>query len=338
MLNNRNPRCLFIHDFKDITSVENLLLAWKEFLKGKRKRKDVQEFQYSLMDNLVELSRELRTGEYRHGGYYPFKINDPKPRDIHKALVRDRLVHHLVYSFLYPFYDRLFIADSFSCRDFKGTHKAMERFKYFSRKITRNYTQAGWVLKCDIRKFFASIDHQSLKEILKSRIKDPEMIGLLSNIIDSFHSTKEGVGLPLGNLTSQLLVNIYMNEFDQYVKHSLKVKYYIRYADDFVLMNESKEALESWLPMIEEFLKTRLKLSLHPDKVYTKTLSSGIDFLGWVHFPHHRVIRTTTKRRMIKNLSNTGAPATVASYKGLLKHGNAHRLSTKYLQNDNLII
>ncbi|HCY18108.1 TPA: hypothetical protein DHT42_02855 [Candidatus Nomurabacteria bacterium] len=133
--------------------------------------------------------------------------------------------------------------------------------------------------------------------------------------------------MPLGNLTSQLLVNVYMNEFDQFVKHKLRVKYYIRYADDFVVLSDSKNYLENLLPKINDFLNESLKLSLHPDKVFIKTIASGVDFLGWVHFPKHRVLRTTTKRRMLKKLKDNPKNETLQSYLGLLKHGNAYKLS-----------
>lgn len=197
----------------------------------------------------------------------------------------------------------------------------------FSDKVSKNNTRTVWILKCDIRKFFASIDHGVLTEIIKEHISDQDIISLLSEIIGSFHSTEEGVGLPLGNLTSQIFVNIYMNEFDQFVKHKLKEKYYIRYADDFVFLFDDKKWLESILPKISAFLGERLKLSLHPDKVFIKTLASGIDFLGWVHFPNHRVLRTATKRRMFKRLEEGGGKIeTVQSYLGLLKHGNARKL------------
>lgn len=156
----------------------------------------------------------------------------------------------------------------------------------------------------------------------------------MGEIIDSF-STKNfhGVGLPLGNLTSQLLVNVYMNEFDQFVKHKLKAKYYIRYADDFVILNHDKSALKNQLPQISGFLENHLKLFLNPDKVFIKTLASGVDFLGWINFPHHRVLRSASKRRMFKKLKYNYSGETIASYLGLLKHGNAYKL-TKILRNN----
>ncbi len=241
---------------------------------GKKKRKDAQEFERDLMANIIKLHNDLAVMSYRHDGYEAFNMSDPKPRNIHKASIRDRVLHRALYRILYPFFDRTFISDSYSCRDDK-------------------------------------------------------ILSLISVIVDSF-SVRAGTGLPLGNLTSQLFVNIYMNEFDQFVKHKLKTKYYIRYADDFVILSRDKSWLEELLFRVGDFLEERLKLSLHPDKVFIKTLSSGVDFLGWVHFPDHRVLRTATKRRMIRNIEiKNGNEATVQSYRGLLKHGNTHKIAQK---------
>jgi len=183
-----------------------------------------------------------------------------------------------------------------------------------------------YVLKCDIKKFFASINHKILIKILKRHIEDTDIIWLIDEIISSFYSTRPGVGLPLGNLTSQLFVNVYMNEFDQFVKHELKIKYYIRYADDFVVLSDDKKWLEKQIFVIQGFLFKELKLELHPDKVSIKTLASGVDFLGWVNFPYHRVLRTTTKRRMLRRIVKSLAPETLNSYLGLLRHGNTGKL------------
>ncbi len=203
----------------------------------------------------------------------------------------------------------------------------MNRFRRFIWKVSKNNTKQCFVLKCDIRKFFASIDHYILIKILKNNISDTDTIWLLNQIISSFSSIGEGKGLPLGNLTSQLLVNIYMNEFDKYIKHKLKIKYYIRYADDFVILSDNKLYLDSLIQIISTFLQNRLELSLHPDKVFIKTIYSGIDFLGWVHFYDHRILRTSTKKRMFKNLKDNLKPGTTASYIGILRHGNTHKLN-----------
>lgn len=279
------------------------------------------------MGNIISLHTELKEKRYAHSAYYAFNISDPKPRSIHKVIVKDRLVHHALYRVLYPFFDRTFIADSYSCRKNKGTHKAMERFRAMSNKVSKNNTKTVWVLKCDIRKFFASIDHEILMSILESYIHDKDILHLLGGIIKSFNSTREGVGLPLGNLTSHLLVNVYMNKFDQFVKHKIRAKYYARYADDFVFLSEDKTWLENILVEIGLFLNQHLKLTLHPDKVFIKTLDSGVDFLGWVHFSHHRVLRTATKKRMMRKIKKkNGKEETMQSYMSMLKHGNGYTL------------
>ena len=298
---------------------------------------DAQEFQMRLMEHILALHRDLRNHIYRHGPYQHFKISDPKPRDIHKASVRDRLLHHALYRKLYPFFDRTFIADSFSCRLGKGTHRAMNRFRTFARQASLNHTRTCFVLKCDIKKFFASIDHGVLLSILNKHISDEDILELLQSIVGSFHSphSKSWIpafagmtglkGLPLGNLTSQLLVNIYLNEFDQFVKHKLKAKYYIRYADDFIILNRDKNTLEVIVRYIELFLRYRLRLTLHPKKVFIETFASGVDFLGWIHFPNHRVLRTSTKRRMFRRANEYN----LTSYFGLCKHGDTFKIQEK---------
>ncbi len=315
------------HTYDDIISIDNLLDAWKEFIKGKQKKKDVQAFEYNLIENISTLRSELVSGTYRHGPYTHFKISDPKPRDIHKASVRDRLVHHAIYRVLYPFFDRRFINDSYSCRIEKGAHRAMNTFRRYAHRASENHEKTLWVLKCDIRKFFASIDQDILLAILRKHLSDSSTVNLLRNVIDSFHSTAVGKGLPLGNLTSQLLVNIYMNEFDQFAKHTLKVRHYIRYSDDFVILSKDKEWLIKTLPYMVVFLRDRLKLEMHPNKVSISTFGSGVDFLGWGHFVDHRVLRTSTKRRMLKALRGNPSEATIMSYRGMLSHGNAYKLS-----------
>lgn len=323
----------------------------------KNRKDDVAEFTVKLSSNISDLYRDLLYSNYAHGLYESFIINNPKMRIIHKATVRDRLLHHSIYRILYPIFDRRFIFDSYSCRDFKGTHKALNRFRQFARKVSKNHRRTCWVLKCDVRKCFASIDHEVLMRVLRRHIADEATLELLWKVINSFHSEKTGSvggvgglgkGLPLGNLTSQLLVNIYLNELDQFVKHGLKQRYYIRYADDFIIMHEDRDTLTDILPKIRDFLRYELKLELHPNKVSIETVSSGIDFLGWVHFSKYRVLRTTTKKRMFRNLlvkkvvmdgedggdgdEKSGKyEATINSYLGMLSHGNGYKLERAIL-------
>lgn len=335
----------FCGNYDEIISVENLLLAWKEFVCGKKNKKDVQEFSLKLMDNIFSLHLELSNHTWKHGGYQAFKINDPKPRDIHKAKVKDRLLHHAIYRKLYPFFDKTFTHDSYSCRNNKGTHKAIDKFRKYFYKVSQNNTKTCWVLKCDIKKFFANIDHKILIKILQEYIPDENIMQLLENVIGSFTSFgtschlllvkekgKTSAGLPLGNLTSQLFVNVYMNKFDQFVKHEMKIKYYIRYADDFVILSENKKELENYIDSIKNFLENQLKLELHPNKISIETFSSGVDFLGMINFPHHKILRTKTKRRMLKKISKKREELkdkiisqkyfeqSLQSYLGMLKH------------------
>jgi RNA-directed DNA polymerase len=318
------PEITSIPAFEEIFSIENLFRAWEEFKKGKKHKKDVADFSLRLVANLVALRKELLAGQYKHGGYTHFKINDPKPRDIHKASVRDRVVHHALYAALYPHFDRRFIHDSYSCRIGKGTHLAIRRFEDFARKESYIYAKPVWVLKCDIRKCFASVTHDILQSLLFSSVSDVRLRSVLLSIIGSFSP-----GIPLGNLTSQLFVNVYLHELDLYAKHRIRAGKYIRYADDFVIISPDRKELVSAAFRIREFLQTRLLCDLHPQKVSISRLSSGIDFLGWVHFPRYRVLRPATRRRMMRNLKTHISPSSVESYLGLLAHGNGRKLAGK---------
>jgi retron-type reverse transcriptase len=320
-------KIFFTHTFEELISMNNLLDAWGEFAVGKRGRADVQEFELHVMDHLLELHKELEEKTYRHSKYESFVIVDPKRRVIHKASVRDRVLHHTLYRMLYPYFDRTFASDSFSCRDGKGMHKAIDRFRVFAGKVSQNHTRTCWVLKCDIRQFFGSIDHRILMRIFKQNIPDEDILWLLEKIIESFETeNRRNAGLPLGNLTSQLFSNVYMNHFDQFVKHKLKIKYFVRYADDFVFLSRDKSFLKSLIPIVRSFLLFDLHLTLHPNKIFLKTIASGVDFLGWVHFTDHRVLRTVTKNRMYKRIQEHPTQETMQSYLGLLKHGNTKKI------------
>jgi len=220
----------------------------------------------------------------------------------------------------------MWVHDSYSCRIGKGVHKAINRYRTFAVQVAKNHTRTAWVLQCDLRKFFASIDHTVLLAIVAKRIPDPRTQALVANIVGSFHASAPGKGLPLGNLTSQVLVNLYMNEFDRYVKHELRERFYIRYADDFLILSEDRAHLLRLLPILKAYLHDELSLALHPGKISLRTVSSGIDFLGWVHFPDHRVIRTNTKKRALRATLHN-----VTSYLGLLSHGNTYKLRHRLL-------
>lgn len=319
--------------YDEIISPENLLTAWEEFLKGKRGKEDVQDFGLNLMENILSLHCDLAYGSYKQQPYQAFTISDPKPRNIHKPSVRDRLLHHAIYRKLYPFFNETFIYDSYSCRTGKGTHKGFERVAKMAGKVSKNYTQPCWALKCDIRKFFDSIDHRILFKLLAERIEDRKVLWLLSQIIRGFEKSPKK-GMPLGNLTSQLFANVYMNPLDQFVKHRLKAKHYVRYADDFLVLSINPDELMGYFVEMNCFLKNNLKLTLHPNKITLRKLSWGIDFVGYVAKSHHAVPRRRTVDRMRGAISHPKSleklPATLTSYLGYLSHVSAARTEEEF--------
>lgn len=333
--------------FEKIISPENLFLAWDNFKTGKTKKKDVQAFEWKLEQNIFQLHRELRGRTYRHGGYTSFYISDPKQRHIHKAEVRDRILHHAVFAVLNPIFEPTFISHSYSCRINKGTHKGVSSLESMIRKETKNYSKSCFVLKCDIKKFFGSVDHAILKRILKKRIKDANVCWLLEQIIDSFSSEHSDIfyarGVPIGNLTSQLFANIYLNVLDQFVKTKLRLKFYTRYTDDFVIVGKNEKELKNLLLKIRSFLKDRLSLELHPKKIIIRKYRQGIDFLGYVILPHYRLLRTKTKKRVFKKLkmrierykageiSEKSLSQSLQSYLGIFSHSDTHELEQKLL-------
>jgi len=333
--------------YEHIISLDNLLEAWREFVVGKRSRKDIQGFERDLMANILELNRDLESGHYHHSSYRPFEISDPKPRSINKAGVRDRLLHKAIYRVLYPAFDRTFVFDSYSCRKDKGTHRGFFRLAGMARKVSRNYTGPCWALKLDIRKFFDSVDHRILMELLRARIADARLLGLLGDIIFSFsawipgqaRNDGEGVGMPLGNLTSQLFANVYLDPLDKFAKHHLKARYYLRYADDFIFLSDNPDELMGYLVEVARFLKSKLKLQLHPDKLTLRKLRWGIDYVGYVTLPHYNLPRRKTVKRILRQIAkwkdagNEDALAkALPSYLGYLQHVEAHHISQRILE------
>ena len=278
-------------------------------------------------DNIFSLYNELKNKTYRHSNYTSFYIKDPKLRKIQKAIVKDRVLHHAIFIILYPVFDKSFVHDSYSCRINKGTHRAINRLNSFARKISKNNTRTCFILKCDIKKYFDSINQDILINLIKEKIKDENTIWLIEKIIKSFSK-----GLPLGNITSQLLANIYLGELDKFVKHKLKIKYYVRYCDDFVVLDENYTKLKILITAVNDFLNRNLKLRLHPNKISIGKYHKGVDFLGYVSFPHFRVLRTKTKNRMLKKAKESRNIETLNSFLGLLKHCKSCKLKMKLLK------
>jgi len=317
--------------FNEVISLGSLFLACWEFRSGRENKKDVQKFFLNLENEIFLLHDELENQTYRHSKYTSFFVCDPKLRHIHKAEVRDRILHHALFRFIEPIFEKIFIFDSYSSRIGKGTHRAVKRLQKFAWKLSRNNTRTVWVLKCDIRKFFDSIDHEIIFNLVQKKIKDKGLLTLIGGIIDSYQ-TANGKGIPLGNLTSQLFSNVYLNELDQFIKRKLRIKYYVRYADDFAILSIEREYLENLIIVLNEFLAKNLKLELHPRKIKIEKLSRGIDFLGYVIFLTHIVLRTKTKNRMLRRIkirvkeleakiiSQKTFASCLCSYLGMLTH------------------
>lgn len=335
--------------YPKLITKKNIFRGWREFLVGKKKKKDVIYFQHNLEENLSTLYTSLKKQTYKPGLYTGFYVCDPKIRLIHKATVPDRVVHHIVSIILEKIYEPTFYAHSYSCRKDKGTHRGVIALQKMAKKVSKNNTRTCWVLKCDIKKFFASVNQRILFEILKRRIKDQDFLELLHKIINGFYSDRtidlsNKKGIPIGNLTSQLFSNIYMDDLDQFIKHKLKIKYYIRYADDFMILSHDKTELEDLVGPIQTFLKHGLDLDLHPDKIIYRKLTSGVDFLGYIVFPYYILPRTKTKRRLIKKIrrkvkeykrgkiSKDTLNQTIQSYLGYLSHADAYKFKQQ-LQN-----
>lgn len=315
--------------------------AWKEFRKGKRLKPDVRSFEFNLEDNIFQLHNDLVNGNWRPEPYTSFFVRDPKLRHIHKATVRDRVFNQAVFRVLYPIFNKTFIHDSYSSRIGKGTHNGVNRLVEYTAKITQNHTRRAFALKCDIRKFFDNISHEILIKLIRRKVKDESLMKIILLIINSFE-TELGKGLPLGNVTSQLFANIYLNELDQYVKHILNAKYYERYCDDFIILKSNKQDLFNLIPSIRNFLKNDLDLELHPNKISVRKIIQGVDFLGYVALPHYRVLRTKTKNRIIRKVKNLkmllkqnkitkeSYNGSSQSYLGILKHCKGKRIEMKF--------
>lgn len=280
--------------WQQIISFENLLSASQKAQKGKRFKENTARFNLNLEKELFRLQKELAEKTYRPGKYKEFVIYEPVKRIISAAPYRDRVVHHALCNIIEPLFDRTFIYDSYANRKDKGTHKAIERFNAYKRKYR-------YVLKCDIKKYFPSIDHEILYNIIKRKIADKDVLWLISIIINN-SNPQESVfdyfesddlmtpyerkrGLPIGNLTSQFFANIYLNKLDHFVKDGLRCKAYLRYVDDFVVFGNDKKELWNIKMNIDRNLQG-LRLKLHPKKTRVFPVSQGCEFLGFYIYPN----------------------------------------------------
>jgi RNA-directed DNA polymerase len=287
--------------WKELCSIHNLELAYKKARKHKTLRPNVQKFEKNLLENFNSLRTNLLLHSYKPRPLETFILRDPKTRKINKSCFSDRVIHHALCNIIEPFFEKMFIYDSYANRKGKGTLKAIQRFEFFSKKLSKNNTSSISTLKSDIRHYFDDVDHTILLKIIGKRISDPKVLWLIRRVLSNY-STIKGKGMPLGNLTSQFFANVYLNELDQFVKHELKAKQYIRYVDDFVILHHSEEQLTEWKEKIAEFLREKLLLGLHPEKTRIILSKRGVDFLGLKVFPYHKLMKKRNIRSFKKKL------------------------------------
>jgi RNA-directed DNA polymerase len=332
--------------FEKIVDFENLLKAAKKAQLGKRYRDSVLEFNDNLEGNLLNIQKELRTHTYQPGEYHTFRIYDPKPRLISAAPYRDRVVHHALCNIIIPPIEKRFIKDSYANREGSGTHRALQRFIDFARN-------SKYILQCDLKKYFPSIDHEILKQQIRHYLKCQDTLWLIDNIIDNSNEQELFIevfpgdtlstvlerrkGLPIGNLTSQFFCNLYLNKFDHFVKEQLKSRKYLRYVDDFALLSDDWGYLVSARQEIEDYL-TNLRLKLHPVKSQLFETKQGANFLGFRVLPHQVRVRNDNLRRSRKRLrklqydyrygeiSLKDLIQRLSSWEAHLKHGDTYRL------------
>lgn len=314
--------------FNQIIDPNNIYVAYRNARKGKGWRKEVKAFESNLNENLLYIQKILCTKQFNTSSYRVKTIYEPKQRDIYiLPFFPDRIVQHALLQVLIPIWDNLLIYDTFACRTGKGMHEA-------SRRTMGHVRSYNYCLKCDIRKFYPSIDHEILMSLVKKKIKCKDTIALIQNIVYSFDG---GKNTPIGNYTSQWFGNIYMNEIDQRIKHVHKIKAYIRYSDDMILFSNDKALLHNIKNDIYLFLQDKLKLTFSKWSIFP--VSQGVDFLGYRHFREKVLLRKSTAKRMIKRMRclpkrlNDGKitidqfRGSVASTTGWIKWANTYNLS-----------
>lgn len=287
--------------YEELCTWDNLYLAWRKAAKGKRSRPAAARFEYHLEDNLVALQQELIAKSYQPGAYSSLTIHEPKRRLISAAPFRDRVVHHALCNIIEPVFERTFIGDSYANRVGKGTHRALDRCQHFARRYP-------YGLQCDVKQFFPSIDLTILAATLHRKVRDPDLMWLIRQIMasgvgvlteqydmvyfpgDDLFAVDRPRGLPIGNLTSQFWANCYLNPFDHFVQCELGCPAYVRYVDDMLLFSHDPRQLWRWKEAIMARL-ARLRLTIHEGPAQARPVVEGIPFLGFVVFPNHRRLK-----------------------------------------------
>ncbi len=283
------------HLFWQFASFGNLLLAYKKARNGSRRSREAQQYGFHLEKNIFDLRERLLAGQWQPRPFRFFEIYDPKQRTISVATFEDRVVHHALVNVLEPIYERTFIFDSYATRKGKGTHAAVSRAQQMLR-------QTGWFFKSDVEKYFDSIDHNILLGLIGRKIADPALLAVITSIIQN--GGNQGLGLPIGNLTSQFFANVYLDPFDKFVKEKLRIRHYLRYMDDFVLFHEDKVILKTARLLLEEWLLEHLNLRLKHKATYFNSAQNGLSFLGTRIFPGIIRLRPENTRRMFRRLQH----------------------------------
>lgn len=312
--------------YERICSIDNLREAFENASIGKRNRSDVLEYGANLEANLEELRQELLNHTYKTSDYHIFTLYEPKERIIYKLPFRDRVVHWAIMLLIEPIWTRNFTRDTYACVKGRGIHPLLNKLR---RDLQDDPEGTAYCLKLDVRKFYPSIDHEILKEVIRQKIKDPELLWLLDGIIDSADT-----GVPIGNYLSQFFANLYLSELDHLLKESYGVRYYYRYADDIVLLADNKEKLHGWLVAINDYLNDYRHLSIKKNYQVYPVESRGVDFIGYVSYHTHVLARKKNKKalcRKVARLRKRGFPddeirLQVASEMGFMSHCNSNNL------------
>lgn len=281
------------HLYEQVCSYSNLFQAFHNAQKGKSSRQEVIEFNNNLEENLRTLQAELESMTYRTSDYVTFIKHEPKERVIFKLPFRDRVVHWAIMQIVEPIWVKQFTSDTYACIKGRGVHSMTARLK---KDIKNDPAGTRYCLKVDVKKFYPSIDHEILKDVVRKKIKDSKLLALLDQLVDSTD------GVPIGNYTSQYFANLYLSEMDHILKEVQGVKYYYRYADDIVLLSSTKEQLHAWLLWINDYLEIERNVSLKNNYSIFPT-TNGIDFGGYVVFPTHTRARKRNKKSLCREVA-----------------------------------
>lgn len=322
--------------YAKICDFGNIEKAYKKARKYKRYRPEILNFTMNKEENLVNIQNHLILKDYKQGPYRVFKIYEPKERIISALPFSDRIVQHAICNVIEPLLDKRFFYYSCACRKKKGMHMASNMITQWLRNMSYS-GKPSYALKGDIHHYFQSIDHEILRKILYKIFKDKDLLWLLDLIIDS---TNVNIGIPVGNLTSQVFANLYLNELDKFVKETLHIHYYIRYMDDFIILSDSKKKLHDVLNKIEDFLFENLHLQLNP-KTRILNANNGIDFCGYIHWKDHIKVRKSSiknMRRKIKayykgKITGDQLNKSLQSWFGHISHADTYNLRKSILEN-----